>query len=177
MKDEKKDTADQKRDLYNQEAIKKMQKLTEEVRICMFCTLTSQDRSQTRPMSTIKADDQGILWFFSSKASHKVDELKQDHDVQLFYSHPGKDSYLTVYGKANVMYDRAKIEELWNPILKAWFPEGKDDPNLCIIRVEPGEAYYWDNEQSKMMEFLGIIAAAVTGKPGLAGSKEGKLEV
>ena len=165
------------KNLRSHEAIKKLQKLTEEIRICMFCTLPSKNKAETRPMATMKTDDEGVLWFFSNKNSHKMDELEQDHDVQLFYSHPGKDSFLTVYGTANVLYDRAKIEELWNPWVKAWFPEGKDDPNIAIIRVEPQEAYYWDNETNKMVEFLGIITAAVTGKPGLADTKEGTLNI
>ncbi|HYE56401.1 MAG TPA: pyridoxamine 5'-phosphate oxidase family protein [Chitinophagaceae bacterium] len=166
-----------KKNLQSHEAVKKLQKLVEEIRICMFCTLPSQSNAETRPMATMKADDQGILWFFTHCTSPKIQDLQQDQDVQLIYAHPGKDSFLTVYGKASLMNDRDKIEELWNPMVKAWFPQGKDDPNICIIRVAPQEAYYWDNESNKMVEFLGIITAAITGKSKLAGSKEGELDV
>jgi len=41
--------------------------------------------------------------------------------------------------------------------MKAWFPEGIDDPDMILIKVTPQEINYWDNNSIKM----GVI---VTGK-------------
>ena len=144
-------------------ALKKYKSLVEEIGTCMF--LSSTDANQTaRPMATTKVEDDGTTWFFTSKASLKVHEIKQDHTVHLLYAHPGKSSYIDVWGSANLVYDRNKIKELWNPIVKAWFPDGVDDPNLCLLRVDPSSAHYWDSESGKMVQFIKILASAVTGK-------------
>ena len=45
----------------------------------------------------------------------------------------------------------------------AWF-DGKDDPKVSIIRVEPRETYYWDTKAGKLVTLLSFVAAAVTGK-------------
>jgi general stress protein 26 len=43
--------------------------------------------------------------------------------------------YLSVSGVAEVCTDRAKIAELWTEEWKLWFPGGKDDANLALLRV------------------------------------------
>ena len=49
------------------------------------------------------------------------------------------------------MDDPAKARELWSPFLKAWFPQGLDDPDLVLIRVEVESAEFWDVASKKMM--------------------------
>ena len=68
--------------------------------------------------------------------------------------------------------DRAKIEELWNPILKAWFPEGLDDPSLCLLKVTVEEAEYWDSPNSKLVQIAGFVKALVTGQAAKGGENE-----
>ena len=99
-----------------------------------------------------------------------------DQEIHLVYAHPGKDSYLDLWGSGTVVNDREKIKALWNPIVKAWFPGGVDDPDLCLLKVQPETAYYWDSETAKMVEFIKIIASAVTGKR-LAEGAEGNLNL
>lgn len=72
--------------------------------------------------------------------------------------------------------DQAKVEELWTPLVKAWFTEGKTDPAISIIKVVPKGAYYWDTEGNKMINFIKILASAVTGTPSSVG-KEGTLTI
>jgi general stress protein 26 len=73
---------------------------------------------------------------------------------------------------AEIVFDQQKTEELWNPIAKAWFKEGKTDPEISLIKVTPENAYYWDTKNSKMVDFAKIIITAVTGKT-LDGGIEG----
>lgn len=164
------------KNLYNKEAAEKIKEIAEKVNICLFCTNLQDKPFDTRPMGTQDVDEAGNLWFISSKTSNKDQEIKQDDKVQLIYADNGSSTYLSVYGSADVFYDRAKVEELWTPIAKAWFTEGKDDPNISIIRVQPQEAYYWDTKHGKMVSFLKIIAAAVSGK-SMDDGIEGKMEL
>lgn len=165
------------RNLNDENAVLKLRELAESVDICMFCTnLITDDGASCRPMSTQKVCDQGNIWFFSNADSDKNKEIEQDKNVQLFYSHPGKDSYLIVNGEAEITQDKNKIEELWSPVLKAWFPSGKDDPNISLVKVKPTSAYYWVTDGNKMINFLKMVASAATGK-NLVEGNEGSLSV
>jgi general stress protein 26 len=116
-----------------EDAIVKLRELAESIDICMFCTnLKTDDGASCRPMSTQKVCDQGNIWFFSPVNSDKNMEIKMNKNVQLFYAHPGKNSFMIVNGEAEIILDRNKIEELWSPELKVWFEGGKDDPNISI---------------------------------------------
>jgi len=163
--------------LQGKEAIEKMQQIADDTNTCMFCTDVDQIPFPTRPMATQKVDDEGNFWFISSKTSHKETEINESSKVQLIYARPDKYTFLSVYGKASSFYDRQKIEEMWTPIAKTWFPEGKDDPNLTLIKVTPEEAYYWDTKDGKLMSMLKIAAGAITGGKMDDGGVEGNMSV
>jgi len=46
---------------------------------------------------------------------------------------------------------------------KAWFPEGKDDPEIAVLRVDVNEGEYWEANSSKIIMGIRYVAAAVTG--------------
>lgn len=150
--------------LSNEKAIEKLQDLVDDINICLFCTNIKHDNIATsRPMSPQKVDNQGNLWFFSDVTSDKNKEIQDDNTVQLFFSSPSKNSYLVVNGTAEIIVDRQKTEELWSSIVKTWFKEGKDDPNISVLKVTPQSAYYWNTEGNRMWNFLKMKASAGTG--------------
>lgn len=158
--------------LDKKEAIAKLKSLVDEIMICLFCTdLKTNDGSTCRPMSAIKVCDQGNIWFFSEKSSEKNKAIEADKNVQLFFSHPGKSSYLVVNGEAEIILDKEKIEELWTPVAKIWFKEGKEDPSISIIKVTPTSAYYWDTDGNTMINFLKMVASVVTGNNLVSGTQ------
>ena len=158
--------------LNNKEAIDKLKSLVDDITICLFCTdLKTDDGSTCRPMSAIKVCDQGNIWFFSEKDSDKNKAIASDKNVQLFFSHPAKGSYLVVNGEAEIILDKTKIEELWTPVAKIWFKEGKDDPTISIIKVKPSNAYYWDTDGNQMINFFKMIASVATGKNLVTGNE------
>jgi general stress protein 26 len=127
-------------------------------------------------MSAINVCDQGNIWFFSEKNSDKNLAIEADSKVQLFFSQPGKSRYLIVNGEAEIMFDKAKMEELWTPVAKIWFEQGKDDPDISIIKVTPATAYYWDTDGNRMINLLKMAASVATGSNLVSGT-EGTLEV
>ncbi|MEI6948723.1 pyridoxamine 5'-phosphate oxidase family protein [Paraflavisolibacter sp. H34] len=167
------------KNLQSKEALEKYRKLVNDINVCMFitnCTSGGNSPEHTRPMATIEVEDDGTLWFFSDIRSIKIEEVSVEHKVHLTYAHPGKESYMDVRGTADVITDRAQIKSKWKPMVKAWFPGGSDDPNLALLRVRPSDCYYWDAETGKMVAFLKIAAAAITGKR-LAEGAEGSLKL
>lgn len=159
------------------EAIIKLKSLINDITTCLFCTdLKTDDGATCRPMAVIKVCDQGNIWFFSEKNSDKNKAIANDKNVQLFFSHPAKSSYLLVNGEAEIILDKTKIEELWTPLAKVWFKEGKDDPTISIIKVKPTTAYYWDTDGNRMINFLKMITSVVTGADLVTGT-QGTLKV
>ena len=165
------------KDLTHSESINKLRELVEEINICLFCSnLKTGNGSTCRPMGAQKVCEQGNIWFFSEVNNDKNREIKQDKHVQLFFSHPGKSSYLVVNGEAEVIIDKNKTDELWTAFAKIWFKEGKDDPNISIIKVKPTTAYFWDTDGNKMINFFKMIASVVTGT-NLVSGMQGELKV
>ena len=152
------------KNLHSKEAVAKLQTLLKDIGTCMFYTNTQNGIHNTRPMAVIEVDGMGNVWFFTNQQSAKVKDIEKDSNVHLAFASPAKDSYVDLRGRASIEADRKSIEEKWNPIVKAWFPEGKDDPNLCLIKVKTDEAHYWDTDSTKMVEMLKIVTSMVTGK-------------
>lgn len=151
--------------LENDKAIVKMREIAESIKTCMLCTKLSSTPFNARPMSLGKVDEDGKFWFISSAESNKNMEIQQNDNVQLIFSDPSGSRYMSVYGEADIFTDSKSIDEAWTPIAKAWFTEGKESPDLTVIKVHPLYAHYWDTKDAKMITLLKIAAAAISGKP------------
>jgi general stress protein 26 len=160
-----------------EEAAKKIKELVDDINICIFCSDRQKIQGGAcRPMGTQGVDKEGNIWFFSSKDSNKNKEISKNNQVELYYSHPGKSSFLVVSGEAEILFDKQKIAELWNPLDKTWFTAGKEDPRISIIKVKPAHAHYWDTKGNKMINFLKMVASVATGKNRVNG-EEGKMDL
>jgi len=155
--------------LTNQDAIDKFKEIVSHESVCLFTTKLTEVPLTTRPMSVQKVCDQGNFWFLSPDDSEKNLEIENDPRVQLFISNRSNYEFLSLYGKATITRDREKIDELWSDIAKAWFPKGKDDPHLTVIKVTPEEGFYWDTKDGKLISLIKIAASAITGKKMVEG--------
>jgi len=154
-----------------QESIEKLKTLIEDIDFAMLTTING-GQLRSRPMSTQKYESDNELWFFTSDQTHKVEEIKADNRVNVAYAEPDDNVYVSVSGRAALVKDRAKIEELWNPILKAWFPDGLEDPTLSLLKVTIEEAEYWDSPNSKLVQIAGFVKALVTGQSADGGENK-----
>ena len=100
-----------------------------------------------------------------SRANGPVDDVRNDPSVNVVYADPGKDSYVSVSGNAQVVEDAARKQRLWSKMNDAWFPRGPTDPDVALVEVKIVQAHYWDVDDSKIVQLFKIAAAAVTGKP------------
>ncbi len=141
--------------------------LIKNIKFAMFTTRHSNGHLHSRPMTTQnkKVDEDGSLWFFMSRAGEPVADLETESTVNVVYSDPGKDSYVSVSGTARVVENLAKKEQLWNKFNEAWFPGGATDPDLALVQVQITHANYWDVKSSKLVQLFAMAKAVVTGKP------------
>ena len=151
-----------------QESIQKLKEMLEGIDFAMLTTIAG-GKFRSRPMSTQEMDENGNLWFFTSDQTHKIDEIQADPRVSVAYSDPNDQTYVSVFGRAETSKDKAKMEELWSPILKAWFPEGLDDPCLALLKISIEEVEYWDSPNSKLVQLAGFVKAMVTGQQAEGG--------
>ncbi len=149
--------------LSGDEGKKKIGELIKSVRICMMTTAATDGSFDSRPMATQEADFDGTVYFLTRHESGKVAEIANDAHVSLIYADPEDKNFVTCKGRASVAQDKAKIHELWNPMFKAWFPEGEDDPAIAVLKVVVTDAQYWEGPSSKLVYGVKYLAAAVTG--------------
>ena len=143
--------------------VRNLGKLIEGIDFAMLTTVCNDGSLRSRPMSTQQFEFDGTLWFFTSTDTAKVGEIQHDQHVNVSYAKPSDQKYISVTGRASLVNDRAKIKELWNPVHKAWFPEGPDDPRLALLKVDVDKAEYWDSPSSTVMHIIGFVKALATG--------------
>ena len=139
----------------------KLWELIEPARTAMLTTWNG-DMLAARPMAHANEEFAGTLYYFTDLTSEKIDEIKRYPSVNLSYV-DGTDVYVSLSGNAGTTRDPELIEKLWNPYVAAWFPKGKDTPDLGLLTVIPTKGEYWDSEESKMIELFKIAKANITG--------------
>ena len=149
--------------------------MIKDIRVAMMTTIEADGSLRSRPMWTQTPDANGDLWFMTKIDSSKTDEIGRAHEVGLAYSEPDDQNYVSVSGHATVVRDEAAIAERWQESMRTWFPNGKDDPELALIKVVPEYGAYWDAPSSTMLHAYGYVKAAMTGERPHPGG-EGKVD-
>ncbi|NVM77760.1 general stress protein 26 [Duganella sp. SG902] len=149
--------------LYSQEQINTIAAKIKDVRFGMFTTVDNDNMLSSRPLTAQQIDNEGNMWFFTSDEAAFTRDLEDNPEVNVSFSNPDQHMYLSVTGQAYLVKDRAKARELWNPLMRTWFPGGLDDPHLAMIRVRIQTAEYWDASTSKMKQLVQLAKARITG--------------
>lgn len=163
------------KNLIAEEAVSKLQDLINASDTCMFGSNLSEAPIHFCPMRVQETAYDGKLWFFSEANSTRNAQINADPRVQLIFTNTPDMEFLTIFGTASISHDKEQIDRLWNGMVEAWF-EGKDDPNISLICVQPTVAHYWDTEDGKLVEMAKILTRAVTGSDISIG-QEGDLNV
>lgn len=132
--------------------LRKLGELIEPIETAMLTTHTGKSLMVSRPLQTLKLNAEGELIFFTSADSDKVAQLTEDHEVNLAYAQPSEKRYLSVRGRARMDRDRDTINELWTPAQRVFFPAGKDDPQLMVLRIKVRDAVYWEDDADNWLE-------------------------
>lgn len=139
--------------------------------------LTTIDRDgvlRSRPMATQEFDFDGQLWFFTKNTSAKVDSIQNDQHVNVSYADEAKMRWVSVAGRARIVRDRKKMEELWTPMLKVWFKDGLEDPEIALLCVDVESAQYWDSPSSPIVVLMGFAKRMLTGQPSKGEQQDDK---
>ena len=143
----------------------KLKEMIKDIDLCMLTTVDESGSLHSRPMSlNSDVDNSGNLWFFTSSNSHKASEIEQMSKVNVSFVDTKDQRYISISGNAELVQDRQRIKELWKPILKAWFPDGPDQPDVALLKVNVEKAEYWDSPSSTVAQAISFVSAVLTGK-------------
>ena len=149
----------------HEDDLQKLRGLVKDIDFCMLTTVVENGHLHSRPMSSNgDIDSNGSLWFFTNASSHKVNQIEKLPKVNVSFADPDNQRYVSISGSAQLVRDRNKIDELWRPEFKMWFPKGKDDPDVALLRVSLEQAEYWDSPASTIGYVLNFVSSLVSGK-------------
>jgi len=130
----------------------------------MLTTVEADKSLRSRPMAARQVEEDGSVLFFTYDNAPKVEEVKSDNHVNVAFSEPKSQQYLSISGTADLSHDKKKMEEVWNPFYKAWFPKGLDEPHIALLRVTIDKAEYWDSPNGAIVRVVGLAKALLTGQ-------------
>lgn len=99
----------------------------------------SGEHSHFQPMTAFVEPETQTIWFFASRDN----DLAQTPGAEVMFTFQSRSLYACIGGRLTVDTDRARIERYWNPEVAAWYPGGKDDPSLILLRLDSSDAAVW----------------------------------
>ena len=139
----------------------KLVELLKDLPIGMMTTY-GPDGPRSFPMARQEVDAGAELWFITARDTRHVAALAAEPRVSVTFS--ARDSWVAIAGRATVVKDQAKLKELWNTFAEAWMPEGPEDPDAVLLRVDVEEAEYWDTPGGKIASLISFAKTKLTGE-------------
>ncbi|MDP3525636.1 MAG: pyridoxamine 5'-phosphate oxidase family protein [Hoeflea sp.] len=147
--------------------------MIEDIHISMFITWDGK-RQSARPMAAMPRQDEHAIYFLTDSAAEKDGQIERFPIVTLAFVDQSKNDYVSLTGTATVSNDRAKIEELWSPMMKTFW-DGPEDQTIRLITVVPEDAQAWDSPHNIVSTIKMAAAAAGLGKPDMGDSGKVKM--
>jgi len=150
--------------------------LIDDFRTTMLVT-TLANRIHARPMAVVEVGEDGSVLLVTSVDTVKVGEIESNPDVMLTFQSTSK--FAALNGQAEVIDDRALVEEHWSEAWRTWFPKGKDDPSIRLIKVHAADGEYWDNAGTNAVKYAFEAAKAYLSgtTPTADKSQHGKVQL
>lgn len=149
-------------DTSHTDPVQRVAELIKDFRVAMLTTRNAEDRLVAHPLTVQEAEFDGDLWFLVSKTATFVDDLRADAHAGISLS--SNDAWVSLSGTARLVEDRAKVRELWNPTVEAWFTEGPDDPKVGLLKFTAQSAEYWDSPGGKLAAIFSFVKSKITGE-------------
>lgn len=148
--------------------LRRLAGLVDGIDVAMLATHAEDGSMVSRPLQVLKFDADGEFVFFTAIDSYKVAQLDEHADVNLAFADARRHRYVSVRGSARIDRERATVDELWSLAQRVFFPKGKDDPHLVVMRVRVRDAAYWEPAG-------GVVARALDFVHGLIGEQPADL--
>ena len=143
--------------------VRKLTELLGDERIGMLTTTAPDGALTSRPMAMQEVEEDGDLWLFADRGSGKFDAIATHPHVNFAVSTAS--TWISLAGRAELVDDPARKKALWNAGADAWFPDGEDNPDIVLLRIDAESAEYWDTPGGRISTLLSFVKTRVTGEP------------
>lgn len=142
---------------------------------CMLVTFDGT-RLRARPMRAIIEADHGTIWFIADADETKDDEMARYPDACLTFTDTRDQNFVSISGTVGRCDDRAQLAQLWSEGAEAYFPGGKDDPAVRLLKFIPIRGEYWDAPSNPIVLAIKFLQAKITAeRPKLGTYGEARL--
>lgn len=148
----------------HEENVKKLGEMIKGIEFAMLTTVEDDGSLRSRPMATQRSEFVGDLYFFTKVTDTKVEEVEREHNVCVSYAASEDQRYVSMSGRARLLHDPAKMEELWFADLETWFPGGLKDKELALLWISVTQAEYWHGPFGTLV-FLPRVKNRAAGAP------------
>ena len=95
------------------------------------------------PMTAqLDEDASGAIWFFTSRKN----DLAVGGPATAMFASKDNQLFARFKGVLSEETSRERLDKEWSPMIEAWFPGGKEDPNLLLLRMDLGGAELWNSD-------------------------------
>jgi general stress protein 26 len=145
--------------------------LINEIPVAMVVTHRGQGaHMRARPMAMRSAREEGAIYFLTDVDAPKAEEVRRDETICLALADNKSQKYVSITGRAEIIDDRDRINEIWSIYDKAFWPD-KNDPRIRILRVTPESAEFWEGAGA-IVTAVKLVAAIASGERMNIGENE-----
>lgn len=127
----------------NQEKIRHAARaLIDSVGLCALITIDTTGKANVRTMDPFPPDKNFIIWLGTNRFSRKVQDIRHNSNVALYYNDPKGGGYVTIQGQAEIVDDPAQKSKRWK---KEWeqFYQNREQTYI-LIKVYPEKLFIID---------------------------------
>ena len=141
---------------------KRLWKELDDTRFGMLGLVGSHQHFQ--PMTAFCEPETSQVWFFTKDDTDLAKAVSGGAEAMLILQAKDQDFQACIGGVLSTARDTARIDKYWNPMVAAWFPDGKDDPSLTLLRLDAKDAELWISKGGAIRFAWEVAKANATGK-------------
>jgi general stress protein 26 len=132
-------------------------------RFAMVTSTTADGTLTACPLTVQDTEFDGDLWFIVGRSSSVAEHVAERPHVGVSLS--GDSAWVSLAGRGQIVDDPARLKEYWSPAVDAWFPDGPDDPEVTLLRVDALSGEYWSSPGGRVATLVSLVKSRITGEP------------
>lgn len=131
---------------------------------CMMVTANSDGGIRARPMRGTVDQDGNAIWFFSDRDTDKDEDVERNPRCCLTYADTHDQTFVSVSGHITLIHDREQIDAHWTEGAEIYYPHGRNDENILLMKFVPEVGEYWDAPSSPIVIAIQFLQAKVSSE-------------
>jgi general stress protein 26 len=120
-------------------------------------------RGQFVPMTAFAEPEAGKIWFYSHRGGDLAGAAERGVPAVLIVMAKDQDLQACIRGELQASSDVLHRDKFWSPVVSAWFPKGKQDPDLILLCLTCEDADVWVSDAGIVKFGWEMAKANLTG--------------